>query len=332
MKINIDQFALDTRQRKFRWSWYRQHPFHYLINRIQWYGFPTLKYVPAFPIHLDFEAASICNLKCPMCYREHRDEKNDGVMDFDIYRKAIDECAAYNLYSIRLSWRGEPTLNPNIVDLVAYAKMKGIKEVSFITNGTKLKGALAEGLVRAGLDYFSVSIDGTYDRYEKIRYPSKFSEIVARLKKMRELRDRMGKGFPRIRINSIWSAVKQNQEEYFRIFSPIVDFITINPDYDHSLKKTAIDPNHICQYLYQRMTVMWDGTVPLCICDKSKEVLLGTLPEDSLYEMWHGAVLNDMRKRQIHGRIKSIAPCTKCQRSLTEQIGDQKPGSLEKKK
>jgi wyosine [tRNA(Phe)-imidazoG37] synthetase (radical SAM superfamily) len=330
LKINVDQFALDTRLRKWRWSWYKQHPVFFLINRVQWYLYPTLKYVSKFPIHIDFEAASICNLKCPMCYRPHRADHNDGVMDFSIFQKAIDECVEYGLYSIRLSWRGEPTLNPNIVDMVKYAKKKGIKEVSFITNGTQLKGRLAKGLVRAGLDYFSVSIDGTDQRYEKIRYPSKFSEILEKLKQVRSLRDKTGRGFPRIRINSIWSAIEHDPDEYFRIFSPIVDFITINPDYNHSLKETAIDPNHQCQYLYQRMTVMWDGTVPLCICDKSKEVILGSFPEYSLYNMWHGAVMTDMRNRQVEGKIKTIAPCTKCQRSLTEQIGDRRPGRRRK--
>jgi wyosine [tRNA(Phe)-imidazoG37] synthetase (radical SAM superfamily) len=56
-------------------------------------------------------------------------------MDFELYKKGIDECAENELYSIRLSWRGESTLNPKLVDMIAYAKKRGIKEVSFITNG-----------------------------------------------------------------------------------------------------------------------------------------------------------------------------------------------------
>lgn len=325
VRVNVDQFALDTKFRKWKWDIVRQHPLSFLKNRIQWYMYPNLKHVSNFPIHIDFEISSICNLKCPMCYRPHRSDKNDGVMDFKIYKKAIDECACHKLYSIRLSWRGEPTLNPHVVEMVDYAKRKGVREVSFITNGVKLEGNMAEGLVKAKLDYFSVSIDGTYGKYEEIRYPSKFDEIVSKLRKMRKLRDSIGKGFPRIRINSIWSAIKDNPREYFDIFNPIADYITINPDYDHSEKDTQIDPNHICQYLYQRMTVMWDGTVPLCICDKSKEVVLGNIANDSLYDMWHGETMNEMRKRQINGKIKTITPCTKCQRSITKQIGDQKP-------
>jgi hypothetical protein len=42
------------------------------------------------------------------------------------FRKIIDECATRGVYSVKLSWRGEPLLNPHIVDMVRYAKEKGI--------------------------------------------------------------------------------------------------------------------------------------------------------------------------------------------------------------
>ena len=188
------------------------------MNRIQWYTYPLFRHKPVFPIHIDFEVSSLCNLKCPMCYRPFRATTDDGLMDFSVYKKGIDECAKFGLYSIRLSWRGEPTLHPKLPEMVAYAKTKGIKEVSFITNGVKLRGKLEEELVRAGLDYFSVSIDGMNETYERIRYPSKFPAIVDTLKKIRQCRDEIGKGFPRIRTNSIWSAVKNNKEEYYAVF------------------------------------------------------------------------------------------------------------------
>jgi len=325
LKINVDQFALDTKSRKLKWSYYRKHPFHYLINRVQWNLYPSLKYKPDFPIHIDFEISSLCNLKCPMCYRPFRASADDGLMDFAVYKKGIDECVKFGLYSIRLSWRGEPTLHPRLPEMVSYAKQGGIKEVSFISNGVKLRGNFARELVLAGLDYFSVSIDGINETYEKIRYPSKFPEIVDALKEIRQYRDELGNGFPRIRINSIWSAIKDCKEEYYAVFSPIVDYITINPDYDHSVTESNIDPNHICQYLYQRMSILWNGTIPLCICDKSAEIVLGNLETDSIYNMWHGPDIENVRKMQTRGKTDEIKPCSKCQRSLTTQIGDQKP-------
>lgn len=328
MKTNVDQFALDTNRRKWMWSAYRRHPLSYMMNRAQWYLYPYLQHVPKFPIHVDFESASVCNLSCPMCYRPHLATKTEGLMDFDMYKKAILECGQYGLYSIRLSWRGEPTLHPQLAEMVYYAKRAGIKEVSFLTNGFKLNMDLAGELIDAGLDYLSVSIDGMYETYEKIRAPSKFHDIVFRLKEIRRVRDQRGNSpFPRIRINSLWSAVKECKKEYYATFKPIVDYITINPDYDHSRKQTEIDTNHICQYLYQRLTVMWDGTVPLCICDKSKEEVLGNIATDRLYDLWRNGRMEQIRKLQIDGKTRQISPCIKCNRPVTGQIGHQRPAS-----
>lgn len=324
MRINIDQFALDTQWRGFLWQKKRRHPFLFFKNRIEWYIYPLLRLVPAFPLHIDFEISSLCNLQCPMCYRPHRASVDDGLMDFDIYKKGIDECVRHNLYSIRLSWRGEPMLHPELCKMIAYAKKKGIKEVSFLTNGVAINENMSHDLINSGLDYLSVSIDGINEKYEKIRYPSKFNEMVQKLRTMRHLRDKIGRGYPRIRINSIWSAIKDHKEDYYAIFRPVVDFITTNPDYNHSLRQTEINPNHVCHYLYQRLTIKWNGTVLLCICDKSTEIILGRLGENSLYDIWHGEKLNNFRNMQRLGRIREIAPCAKCQRSITTQIGNQR--------
>ncbi|MBN1257425.1 MAG: radical SAM protein [Planctomycetes bacterium] len=324
MKVNVDQYALDSRWREWQWHWQKQHRLAYWQNRLEWYLYPHLQQVPKFPLHVDFEISSLCNLQCPMCYRPQRKNANDGLMKLEDYKAGIEECARHKLYSIRLSWRGEPTLHPDLPEMVAFAREQGIREVSFITNGVRLDEALSRQLVEAGLGYLSVSIDGVGDTYEKIRYPAKFNETVDRLRTLRRLRDSLGKGFPRIRTNSIWSAIENNPQEYFQIFSPIVDFITINPDYDHTLKETQVDPNHVCQYLFQRMTIMWDGTIPLCICDKSKEIILGQLGKDSLQDIWRGSQLNGLRRMQQSGQTREIAPCTKCQRSLTTAIGNQR--------
>jgi hypothetical protein len=162
------------------------------------------------------------------------------------------------------------------------------------------------------------------EKYEEIRAPAKFSDTVARLRSLRLARDELGNGYPRIRTNSIWSAIKDCKEDYYAALSPYVDFLTINPDYDHSLNETGMKSNHVCQYLFQRLTIMWDGTMPLCICDKSKEVILGQLGRDKLYDVWHGEKMTEIRNMQRSGKIGEISPCTKCHRALTKQLGNQR--------
>ncbi|WP_419786687.1 radical SAM/SPASM domain-containing protein [Pseudodesulfovibrio sp.] len=323
-KVNVDQFVLGSRKKELMWNLIRRHPAAFWINRAQWYLYPKLKYTAAFPIHVDFEASSLCNMRCPMCFRPHRADKSDGNMDFDMYCKAIDECATHGLYSIRLSWRGEPSMNPQFVEMVRYARQAGIKEISTLTNGLKIEAAYAEDLVRAGIDYLSISIDGLHADYDRIRKPAKFEETVERIRNLRRLRDSIGGGFPRIKVNTIWSQVKNNADEYYGIFGPLADIISFNPDYDYSEEACPVPADHCCQYPFQRLSVKWNGDVPMCISDWDAEEVLGNIGRESLKSIWDGEKMRRIRKDHATGNALNYSPCRKCHRPVTEQVGNQR--------
>jgi len=263
-----------------------------------------------------------------MCFRPHRADQNDGLMDFALYAQAIDECARHGLYSIRLSWRGEPTLHPRLIEMVRYAR--GIREVSFLTNWLKIEGAYAEELVRSGIDYISISIDGLHEDYNRIRKPATFEETVQRIKGLRVLRDTIGGGLPLLKVNTVWSQVRQYAREYYETFSPYVDIISFNPDYDYSEITTDIQATHICQYPYQRLTVKWNGDVPMCISDWDAEVILGNLRTENLHAIWHGPRLDEIRRMHRAYKIKDLTPCRKCHRPVTEQVGNKRGNEIRK--
>ena len=56
----------------------------------------------------------------------------------NLYKKIIDEISIMEVPSIKLNWRGEPLLHPNIFECIDYAKKKGILEVIINTNATSL--------------------------------------------------------------------------------------------------------------------------------------------------------------------------------------------------
>lgn len=324
-RINVDNFTIGPRSRIWFWNLRRQHLGAFLINRIQWYYYPKYFKVPHFPLHVDFESSGTCNMNCPMCFRQRSsyDPSEFGAMDFNLFKKGVDECDKYNLYSIRLSWRGECLTNPHVVEMISYAKKKGIKEVSFITNGYKLEGKLAQDIVKTGIDYITVSVDGLYDEYDSVRAPATFEGIVSRIKNLRMLRDTIGKGFPRIRINSVWNESKGEKwfTEMYKYFGPIVDYMTFTPEYalDGTLKK--LRSNFTCQYPFQRITIMWDGTIPLCVADKKPSYPLGNLANDNIYDLWHGEEMNIARKEHLSHKASEIHCCSICDRATTKQVG-----------
>ena len=326
MKINHHQFSLDSYERERLWEEKRRYFKDYCVNRYQWFNYPKWHYVAPFPLHIDFEASFRCNLNCPMCFRPHIDKKNYGDMDFDLYKKCIDECAKHNLYSIRLSWRGESTLNPNIVEMVKYAKEKGIKEVSLITNGRLLEGNMAEGLIRSGLDYLTVSVDGLKEHYDKLRKPNTFQDISKKLQDFYSMKTRIGGGFPLLKIQAIWSYIKEDPAVYYNYFKDFTDKINFDAENDYSLMEVPQDSNFICQYPWQRITVTWNGEIPLCISDWNMYIKIGNLKTQTIREVWLGAAMERYRKIQLDRKRLSIACCKKCHRPSIEQIGDKPEG------
>ena len=138
MNINKDQINLTDWKKslKFHYARGKGHLFRYIVNRLKWHYLPRIRFVSAYPEHVDIELSSACNMKCPMCYtitdtfKQSVKRKN---MEWETIKKIVDECANGNVYSIRLSLRGESTLNKEFVNTVKYAKKSGYSR-GFIFN------------------------------------------------------------------------------------------------------------------------------------------------------------------------------------------------------
>ena len=102
-----------------------------------------------------------CNFRCPYCRglkAEIYGERKIKELSFEEIKRNIDLwCVGSPLENIRFSG-GEPTLHKNIVEIVEYAKSKGIKRIAISTNGSN-KIELYNQLVNAGCNDFSISLD-----------------------------------------------------------------------------------------------------------------------------------------------------------------------------
>ncbi len=311
MKINANQFTIDSRRRELRFYIRKGHIFSYLINRFRWHYYPRMHYVSSFPDHVDIEASSACNMKCPMCFHHKIPKDQVGSMDFDLYKKIVDECAAHKIFSIRLSWRGEPLLNPKLPEMVRYAKQKGIKDVSFLTNGLLLDGELARELIMADLNYLVISFDGLGETYESIRKPAKYEEAIKRIERFQQMKKGLGKSRPVVRVNTVWSAIEKDPAAYKRVMTPLVDFIVFNPDKDF-YGEINHDPNFVCPYPWQRLIVAWDGNVTTCCMDYNNRFQLGNVEHQTIQEIWHGDNMKYVREKHVKKQRLALEACKAC--------------------
>jgi len=116
-----------------------------------------------YPLHLDIAITNVCNLECTFCARTVRVEegkwRKSEHMSLDLFKKIIDEAVELGTYSINLNLLNEPLIHPKLIEMVRYAKEKGIIDVFFHSHGGLLTGDKAEKLLESGLDRLLISID-----------------------------------------------------------------------------------------------------------------------------------------------------------------------------
>lgn len=302
----------------------------HVADRIKFRLFPKLYIVARFPTHLDIEASSSCQMRCPMCYTSYMDNSFKGVMKYDLYTKIIDQAVSENVYSVKLSWRGEPLLNPQIVNMVKYAKKSGIKEVACLSNGERLSSDIAEQLVDAGLDWISFSIDGMDEVYNSIRVPAIFRETVEKVTYLRSYRDKKKQKKPLIRVQSILSAIKNNAEEYKKVWEGIADRVNFITDEarDFDIKNMAHDPEYVCPTPWQRMSIAYNGKVHQCITDYAGKWIMGDTSVQSLREIWQGESFRSLRKHfRNHTALANCDACRYCSDNVPTEARTIKVGN-----
>ncbi|MFQ5761664.1 MAG: radical SAM protein [Candidatus Bathyarchaeia archaeon] len=100
-----------------------------------------------------FALLTTCNCKCAMCdmWKQRR-----RYIPLEDAKRVLDFLSANRFIAVYLTG-GEPTLHPDIVEIVRYANQLGMS-TSITTNGTCSK-AKVTALKEAGLHFLSVSLD-----------------------------------------------------------------------------------------------------------------------------------------------------------------------------
>lgn len=282
----------------------------YLWNRFQWNHYPALRIVPPFPLNVDIEVSSLCQIQCDHCFTQYMDIGEHRLMPLEMYKKIVKECGEYGLFTLKFSMRGEPLMHPDIVEMVRYAKQQGIKEVWINTNGGLLTEELATGLLTAGVDWITVSFDGLGEMYESIRKPLNYEESLGKLKMLRRLRDELQVN-TLLNVQTLWSAIKDDPETYLTTMRPIVDRVAYNPDMNFKEIILVPDDNFVCPRLWQRIAITSSGNYLKCPSDFCMEEVLGNVADYSVKQAWD---ILQGKQRELHltGRKSESAVCNKC--------------------
>lgn len=173
------------------------------------------------PLYAQIGVCDPCNQRCVMCpyhpperpAAEELDYFGDrlpGLMPVATFQRLVDDLARLGTRRIDLVGRGEPLLHPRCVEMMRYAKRRGMA-VSVTSNASRLTADVAAELVSVGVDWFRVSLDAgraeTYPRVHVSESLESYHGIRGRVASLTATRRRAGRRSPHVTLSFTISAV-----------------------------------------------------------------------------------------------------------------------------
>lgn len=286
------------------------------------------------PFLIFLDPSSACNLKCPFCPcgGAHKDlwneDKKQSVMDFDVYKKIIDDLSKFpdKIKTLRLYKEGEPLVNKKLPEMIKYAKDSGrVSRIDFTTNGTLLNPELNLRLIEAGVDRINISIEAlNAEEYEKNSgYKLDFDNFLSNLE---HLYNNRGNCHIFMKIND-FGLKGHTKDEFFNIFGNMCDEISIEnvsdvwPEFDvsdyqqefnKSIYNEELNKVEVCPYIFYSMCVNSDASVSNCFLDWNHDHILGNAYQESLYDIWNGNLLKELRIAHLKMNKDKYKICKNC--------------------
>ena len=288
------------------------------------------------PMTVSIEPTTACNLRCPECPSGLRAfSRPTGNLKEDFFRQTIDELSDRLLYLI-FYFQGEPYINPNFLDMVAYAHKKKIYTITS-TNGHFLNDENARKTIESGLDRIIISVDGTTQEvYEQYRKAGRLKNVLQGARNLVKWKKKMSSQKPYVIFQFL--VVKPNEHQIPEVYrlaeeigvdevklktAQVYDYVNGNPliptiekyaryqqlpDGTYKVKNRLL--NH-CWKLWHSCVITWNGVVVPCCFDKDADHRLGDLKAQTFAQIWQGGAYQVFRKKLLMGR-EQIDICTNC--------------------
>ena len=258
------------------------------------------------PYVLHLEPTNACTLRCPLCITGARDNRvPPGRLRFDDYCRLMAGVRDEIVF-VRLDGSGEPFINPHFAAMLEYAHAHGIGTV-VSTNFQNSEPEEMERLVRAGLDYVIVSLDGvTQEVYEQYRVGGDIQRVLANLEALLAARRHLGSAAPFVEWQYLEFDHNAHEVDAARQMAAEIGvdrLLVTNARPSFWQSQIASDAQRTCYWFYKAMNVAWTGDLKACCSDGLGEAFsVGNLLEQDLPAIWNGPRMLALRDLFISPR------------------------------
>jgi radical SAM protein with 4Fe4S-binding SPASM domain len=293
----------------------------YIIFRYKFYIAGKNKINLGYPPYLLIEPVSTCNLRCPFCFQTDKSFTKKpfmGVIDFDFFKKIVDQADKLETGAITLASRGEPTMHKQYIEMLEYINQKeNIFEIKTNTNGTYLTEKMCHAIFKNNVTQLIISSDHYIkEDYERLRLGSNFEKVVKNVDMLFNIRKEFyPDSFTEIRISGIDNERNLDREKFKNFWIKRCDHVTASfplerwNTYENEVLPNIKDP---CENLWDRMYVWFDGKVNPCDADYKSYLSYGSAKEYDLKELWNNKAISKTREQHTKKNRNEINPCDRC--------------------
>lgn len=282
------------------------------------------KPVADFPKTILIETQFGCNAGCVFCqYPQLKDVLPRGRMSTSTFEKIAKECAGRGVERFILCLDNEPLMDGSIAEKYEMLKKHCPESVrNLTTNASLLTPAKIEELIGSGLiDELFLSINGAskevYEEIMKLDYDKVFKHLnffCTWLREHPEIKNKL-----RVRVNTVKTKLvapeiaemtQRWESEGFEMH--VIDMDNRGDQLDMDALEEEMKPNTTCRRPFHTMVLTWEGQSVICCVDYKREVKLGNIHEQSVYEIWNGPWATQLRKEYLAKDFTHLPTCATC--------------------
>ena len=309
-------------------------------------AFACIFYKNIFPRAYNIAVSQKCNLACTHCYRTiyNYSSKNKNI-DFELFKTIIDQIKPYHFFfktkkpTISLHGLGEPTLNKNLLSIIAYCNhSQKFSSIEMASNLLAVDIKKYEGYFENGLSDMQISIDSL--KKENVM-KTRVGTNIALFKKNLEY---IVKKFP-TKITIVTVASQTNENEFddlfyylknigvrFWILQPLISFDShsksstgyssikiealknkfksLNKKNDMMISFNNYSGSYGCKMPMETMFIDSLGKVLLCCAQiNSDKLFFGDSNQSDIYKLFNSMEFNSFRSNFFNDQPQICSRC-----------------------
>ena len=289
------------------------------------------------PKKIMFELTNLCDLKCQFC-STHISKRKKGFMEFDFFKRVIDEAMNLGIEECALFTTGESFLHPEVMKFIDYSSQFDL--YTYISTGGRcLSEELMDQILSSGLKSIKFSIDaGNEETYKIIKgCDVSLDNLHHTIKYLYKSRNEMKSDLNIYGSYAISEGNENEIDKFMEKFFPIMDDVFFKFVGYSGLKlfkerklgselrkKYFIVENNEhspCPLLWERFIVQLDGSLTICCPDYENQFVYGDLKKESLQAAWNNETIKSFRNEMIEGKYDKLKFCSSCEGTRSKRAG-----------